>query len=205
MEEYARLLLEWNRTVNLTGARTIEAVEAHIEESYRLLAVPWEGVLKVVDIGSGGGLPAVPLALRLPEIEFSLVEANARKCAFLMHVAATVPVPNIRVLLGRAEELARLTELREAFDRAISRAVAQPPVLLELALPFVRTGGDLIAQVAELDPDSLAGVARVLGGGTPELRRGPGERDFLLAVDKIAPTPPEYPRRIGVPNRKPLA
>jgi len=104
-----------------------------------------------------------------------------------------------------AEELARQAELRERFDRAISRAVAQPPVLLELALPFVRTGGDLLAQVAELDPDSLAGVAQLLGGGTPRLRRGPGERDFLLAVDKVAPTPPEYPRRTGVPNRKPLA
>lgn len=205
MKEYARLLLEWNRTVNLTGARTIEAVEAHIDEAFHLLAVPWEGVAKVVDIGSGGGLPAIPLALRLPNVEFSLVEANARKCAFLMHLAATLPLPNIRVLLGRAEDLARLPELRESFDRAISRAVAQPPVLLELALPFVRTGGDLFAQVAELDPDSLAGVARLLGGGTPKLRHGPRERDFLLAVDKVAPTPPDYPRRTGVPNRKPLA
>jgi 16S rRNA (guanine527-N7)-methyltransferase len=205
VKEYARLLLEWNRTVNLTGARTMEAVEAHIEESGHLLAVSWDGVQRVVDVGSGGGLPAIPLALRLPGIEFSLLEANARKCAFLMHVAATLQMPNIRVLLGRAEELARQPELRESFDRAISRAVAQPPVLLELALPFVRTGGDLLAQVAELDPDSLAGVARVLGGGAPKLRRGPGERDFLLAVDKLTPTPPEYPRRTGVPNRKPLA
>ena len=205
MKEYARLLLEWNRTVNLTGARTMDAVEAHIQESGNLLAVSWDGVQRVVDIGSGGGLPAIPLALRLPGIEFSLLEANARKCAFLMHVAATLQMTNIRVLLGRAEELARQPELRERFDRAISRAVAQPPVLLELALPFVRTGGDLLAQVAELDPDSLAGVARLLGGSAPELQRGPGERGFLLAVDKVAPTPPEYPRRTGVPNRRPLA
>ena len=205
MEEYARLLLEWNRRVNLTGARTMDAVEAHIEESEHLLAVSWDGIQGVVDIGSGGGLPAIPLALRLPDVEFSLLEANSRKCAFLMHVAASLRMRNIRVLLGRAEELARQPELREHFDRAISRAVAQPPVLLELALPFVRTGGDLLAQVAELDPDSLAGVARLLGGGTPKLRRGPGERDFLLAVDKVASTPPEYPRRTGLPNRKPLA
>ncbi|MDQ6691838.1 MAG: 16S rRNA (guanine(527)-N(7))-methyltransferase RsmG [Candidatus Dormibacteraeota bacterium] len=205
MKEYARLLLEWNRTLNLTGARTMDAVEAHIDESDHLLAVSWDGVQRVVDIGSGGGLPAIPLALGLPGIEFSLLEANARKCAFLMHVAATLQMPNIRVLLGRAEQLARQPELRERFDRAISRAVAQPPVLLELALPFVRTGGDLLAQVAELDPDSLAGVARLLGGSAPKLKRGPGERDFLLAVDKVAPTPPEYPRRTGVPSRKPLA
>ena len=205
VKEYARLLLEWNRRVNLTGARTMDAVEAHIEESQHLLAVSWDGVQQVVDIGSGGGLPAIPLALWLPEVQFSLLEANSRKCAFLLHVAATLQMPNIRVLLGRAEELARQAELRERFDRAISRAVAQPPVLLELALPFVRTGGDLLAQVAELDPDSLAGVAQLLGGGTPRLRRGPGERDFLLAVEKVAGTPPEYPRRTGLPNRKPLA
>ena len=66
MEQYARLLLEWNRTVNLTGARTMDAVEAHIADAHRLLEVTWNGVTNVIDIGSGGGLPAVPLALRLP-------------------------------------------------------------------------------------------------------------------------------------------
>jgi 16S rRNA (guanine527-N7)-methyltransferase len=204
VERYAELLLEWNRNVNLTGARTMEAVRAHIEDAHRLLRISWDGVREAIDIGSGGGLPAIPLALRLPRVQFSLLEANARKCAFLMHVAGSLGVPNVRVLLGRAEELARLPDLRERFDRAISRAVAQPPVLLELALPFVRTGGDLLAEVSELDPESLAGVARTLGGGPPRLDRG-GEHDFLLAVDKVAPTPPEYPRRTGVPNRRPLA
>jgi 16S rRNA (guanine527-N7)-methyltransferase len=204
VERYAELLLEWNRNVNLTGARTMEAVRAHIEDAHRLLRISWDDVREAIDIGSGGGLPAIPLALRLPQVQFSLLEANARKCAFLMHVAGRLGMPNVRVLLGRAEELARLPDLRERFDRAISRAVAQPPVLLELALPFVRTGGDLLAEVSELDPESLAGVARTLGGGPPRLHRG-GERDFLLAVDKIASTPLEYPRRTGVPNRRPLA
>lgn len=205
MEQYARLLLEWNRTVNLTGARTMDAVEAHIADAHRLLEVTWNGVTNVIDIGSGGGLPAVPLALRLPAVQFSLLEANARKCAFLMHVAATLGMRNIQVLIGRAEDLAREPELREHFDRAISRAVAQPPILLELALPFVRTGGDLLAEVSELDPASLAGVARLLGGGPPRLRRGPTDKDFTLEVEKVAPTPPAYPRRVGVPNRRPLA
>jgi 16S rRNA (guanine527-N7)-methyltransferase len=204
VEKYAELLLEWNRTVNLTGARTMEAVRAHIEDAQALLTVSWEGIRRTVDIGSGGGLPAIPLALRLGDVHFTLVEANARKCAFLMHVAGSLRLPNVQVLLGRAEELARLPELRERFDRAISRAVAQPRVMLELALPFVRTGGDLLAEVSELDPDSLAGVARLLGGGQVRLHRGTG-RGFLLGVEKLAPTPVEYPRRTGVPSRKPLA
>ncbi|MDQ6709317.1 MAG: 16S rRNA (guanine(527)-N(7))-methyltransferase RsmG [Candidatus Dormibacteraeota bacterium] len=202
---YAQLLLDWNHAVNLTGARTREEVERHIQDAYRLLELPWEGIGRAVDIGSGGGLPAIPLALRLPGVEFSLLEANTRKCAFLQQVAITLEMANIRVLPGRAEELARRPELREQFDRAISRAVAQPPVLLELALPFVRTGGDLLAEVSELDPEALQGVARLLGGGAPRLRRGPTGRDGILEIDKVGPTPSRYPRRTGVPNRKPLA
>lgn len=205
MERYAQLLLEWNRTVNLTGAGTIEEVHAHIADADRLLALSWDGIQRVIDVGSGGGLPAIPLALRLPGVQFSLLDANTRKCAFLQHVAATLPIANIRVLLGRAEDLGRQAQLREQFDRAISRAVAQPPVMLELTLPFVRPGGDLLAEVSELDPQSLTGVARLLGGGMPRLRHGPSERDYVLIVDKIEPTPSRYPRRAGLPNRKPLA
>lgn len=205
MSRYAQLLLDWNNTVNLTGARSMEEVLAHIADAHRLLDVSWDGIRRVVDIGSGGGLPAIPLALRLPGVQFSLVEANTRKCAFLQQVAITLEMPNIRVLLGRAEDLARRPDLREQFDRAISRAVAQPPVLLELALPFVRTGGDLLAEVSELDPGPLFGVARLLGAGPPRLLRGPTGRDSLLEVDKVEPTPSRYPRRAGVPSRKPLA
>jgi 16S rRNA (guanine527-N7)-methyltransferase len=205
VERYAQLLLEWNRTVNLTGARTIEEVHAHIEDADRLLALSWDGIQRVIDVGSGGGLPAIPLALRLPAVEFSLLEANTRKCAFLQHVAASLAMRNVRVLPGRAEDLGRQPELREQFDRAISRAVAQPPVMLELTLPFVRPGGDLLAEVSELDPESLTGVARLLGGGVPRLRRGPSDRDYVLIVDKIEATPDQYPRRAGLPNRKPLA
>jgi len=205
VERYAQLLLEWNRTVNLTGARTIEEVHGHIADADRLLALSWDGIKRVIDVGSGGGLPAIPLALRLPDVHFSLLDANTRKCAFLQHVAATLAMANVRVLPGRAEDLGRQPELREQFDRAISRAVAQPPVMLELTLPFVRPGGDLLAEVSELDPQSLTGVARLLGGGVPHLRHGPSDRDYVLMVDKVEPTPAQYPRRAGLPNRKPLA
>lgn len=200
---YAELLLEWNRLVNLTGARTLADVEAHIAEAEALLELDWVGVRRVIDIGSGGGLPAIPLALRLKDTRFALLEANGRKGAFLQHAAGSLGLSNVEVIVGRAETYGRRPEFREAFDRATSRAAARPAVLLELALPFVRTGGDLIAQVGELDPAQLAGASRLLGGGLPRLE--PARHGNLLLVAKVAPTPDAYPRRIGIPSRRPLS
>lgn len=205
LQRYAELLLDWNRRVNLTGARTLDQVEAQIADGGALLASSWARVERVIDVGSGGGLPAVPLALALPAVRFTLLEANARKCAFLEHVAGSLGLGNLTVLPGRAEQFGRQPALREQFDRAISRAAARPAVLLELALPFVTTGGDLLAQVTPLDPQPLGHAARLLGGGSPRLERPLPDGSALLVVQKLAPTPLEFPRRAGVPNRKPLA
>ena len=205
MRRYAELLLDWNQTINLTGARSLEEVEAQIDNAAALRAMSWGQIGRVIDIGSGGGLPAVPLALAFPNIRFSLLEANARKCAFLEHVAGTLQLRNVAVLSGRAEELGHRHEFRERFDRATSRAAARPAVLLELALPFVKPGGDLLAQVSNVDVQQLAPVARTLGAGSPHLERPLPGGSSLLVVPKIASTPADYPRRVGVPNRKPLA
>jgi len=204
IQQYAQLLLEWNRSINLTGARTPEQAEALIADAGVLVKASWTGITRVIDIGSGGGLPAIPLAVAMPQVEFTLLEANDRKCAFLEHVAATLNLTNVVVAAGRAEELGHRPTLREQFDRAISRAAARPEVLLELALPFVRTGGDLVAQVSPLDPLVLEPAARLLGGGTPRLEH-PARGHALLVVPKVAPTPTRFPRRTGVPGRKPLA
>ncbi len=204
IQQYAQLLLEWNRIINLTGARTPEQVEALIADAAVLVEASWIGITSVIDIGSGGGLPAIPLAVAMPQVEFTLLEANDRKCAFLEHVAAALNLTNVVVAAGRAEELGHRPTLREQFDRAISRAAARPEVLLELALPFVRTGGDLVAQVSPLDPLELEPAARLLGGGTPRLEH-PAGGHALLVVPKLAPTPTRFPRRTGVPGRKPLA
>jgi 16S rRNA (guanine527-N7)-methyltransferase len=205
IQRYAEMLLDWNRSVNLTGARTMEEVLAQIAAGDALLAVPWTGIGRVIDIGSGGGLPAVPLALAMPQVHFTLLEANTRKSAFLEQVIATLTLPNVAVAPGRAEELGHRPPLREQFDRAISRAAAPPAVLLELALPFVRAGGDLVAQVSPIDPAQLEPAARLLGGGAPQLERPGDGAGTLLVVPKLGPTPPRFPRRTGVPNRKPLA
>jgi 16S rRNA (guanine527-N7)-methyltransferase len=205
VQQFAALLLEWNRSINLTGARTPEQVESLIADSGVLLSASWSGIIRVIDIGSGGGLPAVPLAVAMPQVEFTLVEANARKCAFLEHVAGTLSLTNVVVAGGRAEDLGHQPAFREQFDRAISRAAARPAVLLELALPFVRTGGDLVAQVSPLDPHLLEPASRLLGGGTPRLERPTASDNVLMVVPKLAPTPSRFPRRAGLPGRKPLA
>ena len=205
VQRYAQLLLEWNRSINLTGARTLEQAEALIADAGVLAGVSWAGVTKVIDIGSGGGLPAVPLAIAMAQVQFTLLEANVRKCAFLEHVAGTLELTNVVVAPGRAEELGHRPALREQFDRAISRAAARPEVLLELALPFVRTGGDLVAQVSPLDPLLLEPAARLLGGGTPRLEHPDASGRALMVVPKLAATPSRFPRRIGLPGRKPLA
>jgi 16S rRNA (guanine527-N7)-methyltransferase len=205
IQQYAELLLEWNRTINLTGARTLEQVEALIADAAAMVAAPWSGITSVIDVGSGGGLPAIPLAVAMPQVQFTLLEANARKCAFLEHVAGTLGLTNVTVAAGRAEELGHRPALREQFDRAISRAAARPEVLLELALPFVRTGGDLVAQVSALDPHLLEPAARLLGGGTPRVDGPDAAGHALIVVPKLAPTPSRFPRRPGPPGRKPLA
>jgi 16S rRNA (guanine527-N7)-methyltransferase len=204
VQQYAHLLLEWNRSINLTGARTLKEVEALIDDAGGLVEASWSGITTVIDIGSGGGLPAIPLAAAMPDVRFTLLEANTRKTAFLEHVAGTLGLANVTVAPGRAEELGHQPALREQFDRAISRAAARPEVLLELALPFVRTGGDLVAQVSSLDPLALEPAARLLGGGTPRLEH-PAGGHALMVVPKLAPTPSRFPRRIGLPGRKPLA
>jgi 16S rRNA (guanine527-N7)-methyltransferase len=199
---YARLLLDWNRRVNLTGAHSMAQLDRHLADARGLLVLGWSGVESVIDIGSGGGLPAIPLAIHFPKIRFTLVEADRQKAAFLRHAAGTLDLANVAVAAARAEVLARDPAYRERFDRAIARAAAPPAVLLELALPFVRVGGLLVDEVGAVDLQALEAAARTLGGGAPSLH--PVTSGSVLLVSKLAPTPAQYPRRPGIPQRQPL-
>jgi 16S rRNA (guanine527-N7)-methyltransferase len=145
----------------------------------------------VIDLGSGGGSPGIPLAVTLPEREFTLVEAERRKCDFLERWAP----PNARVVWGRAEEQAP-----DAYGVALAKALASPAVAAELCLPLVRPGG---AAILWLGPSAdLAAVARVsglLGGGAPH------EHEGLVVLPKLEPTPAGFPRRTGMAKKRPLA
>ena len=145
----------------------------------------------LVDVGSGGGSPGVPLAFALPEREVTLLDAQRRKCDFLRRWAP----PNARVVWGRAEE-----QPLERWGVALAKALAQPHVAAEWCLPLVRTGGAVILWLGEdVDLDRLATVAAQLGGGGPE------EHDGLLVLPKLAATPPGFPRRPGMAKKRPLA
>jgi 16S rRNA (guanine527-N7)-methyltransferase len=179
-------------TPGLTSLRDPgEARRVLLEDSLRAtpLVERFEG--PVVDVGSGGGAPGIPLALALPEREVTLLEAERRKCDFLERWAP----PNARVVWGRAEE-----QEPDAFGVALAKALAPPAVAVEWCLPLVRPGGAAILFVGpSADLGIVARVSEQLGGGPPE------DHDGLLVVPKLAPTPPGFPRRTGVARKRPLA
>jgi 16S rRNA (guanine527-N7)-methyltransferase len=181
-------------TPGLTAIRDPdEARRVHLEES--LAAVPCVERFPgpIVDVGSGGGSPGIPVAAALPIREVVLLEANRRKCAFLEAIAGDFP--NVRVVRGRAEE-----QEIERYGVALAKALAPPPVALEWCLPLVAAGGAVILFVGPtVDLDAVSRVSQLLGGGAPE--RHPG----LLLVQKLDPTPPGFPRRPGIARKRPLA
>ena len=147
----------------------------------------------IVDVGSGGGTPGIPLAVALPERSVMLLEAERRKCRFLETWAAELP--NVSVTWGRAEE-----QPPEQFGVAVAKALAQPPTAAEWCLPLVREGGLVVLWVGEsAEPARVAAVAAQLGGAFEPAPKG------LLAIRKIGPTPPGFPRRTGVARKRPLA
>jgi 16S rRNA (guanine527-N7)-methyltransferase len=181
-------------TPGLTAIRDLDEARAMLLEDARRaldLVRRFEGA--VVDVGSGGGSPGIPLAAALPDREVTLLEANGRKASFLQRAA--VDFPNVRVVRGRAEEQAT-----DTFGVATAKALARPPVAAEWALPLVRPGGAAILWLSEsADLGALERVAGQLGAAPPELDAG------LVVLRKLEPTPPGFPRRAGVARKRPLA
>jgi len=166
------------------------------------------GARTVVDVGSGAGLPGLPLKIVRPELELTLVESDQDKAAFLVHACAALGLAGVDIVARRAEEVGHDPRFREAFDVATARALAPLPVLAELCLPLVRVGGRLLAQKTERENVAAAATAiEVLGGAlkgvhpSPSLARGAGT---VVVIEKVRSTPAAYPRRPGVPARKPL-
>ena len=200
LERLARLISEWP---GLTSGPAADL----IDDSLVLLEHLGDAE-KLVDVGSGGGLPGLPLKIARPELEVTLVEADQDKAAFLVRACAALGLQDVEVVAKRAEEAGQDPLYREAFDIVVARALAPMPVLAELCLPLVKVGGRLLAQkTSSEDVDRAARAIAVLGGAlnsvaaAPSAARGAGT---VVVVDKVRPTPPAYPRRPGVPNRKPL-
>jgi len=163
---------------------------------------------RVVDVGSGAGLPGIPLKIARPDLDVTLIEADQAKAAFLVHACAALGLERVEVVARRAEDAGHDPRLRETFDVAVARALAPLPVLVELCLPLVRVGGRLLAQKTEAeDPAAAAHAIQLVGGELSVVlpaRSAARSAGTIVVIDKARPTPALYPRRAGVPARKPL-
>jgi len=228
-EEYYRQLASWNLRFNLTAITGYEDVQCkHFLDSLScLLALPqrgqvgaipdamplqlWPGPLRCLDVGSGAGFPGIPLKILLPEARMALLEATAKKVHFLRHVVKVLGLEQVEVLHGRAEDIAHLPDHRERYDFVVARAVANLSVLAEYCLPFCRVGGRMVGQKAEdaeHEAHSAAQAFEILGGTLVDIKRvalpGLPAGRYLVVVDKRRKGPQEYPRRPGMPSKKPL-
>ena len=212
-QTYMDLLLSWNEKINITAIREREDfVVKHFVDSAACYGRPeLMRARRVVDIGTGGGFPGLPLALLMPDVEFTLVDALAKRLHALDSVLEVLAPGNVVTLRGRAEDLGRRRDLRESFDVCLSRALAGMSVLAEYCLPFVTVGGYMIAFKADDvsgELEEAAGAVKLLGGGpayaAPAFPEGSALRHRLVFVEKLQSTPEAYPRRAGVPGRSPL-
>jgi 16S rRNA (guanine527-N7)-methyltransferase len=210
---FAALVREWNEKINLTAlVEPGEMAIKHFADAFTCLkAGDWPPGAKAVDVGTGAGFPGVPLAILRPDVRWVLADAQKKRIEFLQEAVRELALANIACVHARAEELGRQREMREGFDVTVARAVAQMPVLLEYCLPLVRLGGGFLAMKGpegEGEVQAAARAASILGGGEPailslELPQAAGKRT-LVWYPKERPTPPAFPRRPGVPAKKPL-
>ena len=216
-ELYYRELIEWNKKINLTAITDYSSVQVkHFLDSLTItLALSEEEVerpdFNVIDIGTGAGFPGVPLKILFPRTRLVLIEPTTKKTVFLHHIIRELGLENVEVLNSRAEEAAHLPLYREQFALVLSRAVALLPTLVELTLPFCQVGGRFIAQKkGEIDQELNRAKKAIaaLGGKLDRIKKIEldefDDGRYLIIIDKISPTPSKYPRRPGLPRRRPI-
>ncbi|MEE8443148.1 MAG: 16S rRNA (guanine(527)-N(7))-methyltransferase RsmG [Dehalococcoidia bacterium] len=212
---YRQELIAWNRRVNLTAiTEPVEIERLHFLDSLTVaLALP-QAVLaggRILDVGSGAGFPGVPLKVLFPSLKLTLIESRAKRTEFLVALVAKLGLEGVDILTGRSEDLAHDAPLREGFDVVVSRGVAPLRILLEFTLPFCCLGGQAILQKkGDIMPEvaEATGALGELGGRLLKLETVPEEvldgQRKLVVVEKVAPTPAKYPRRAGIPAKRPL-
>ncbi len=213
LNRYEQLLLEWNEKINLTAIRDVEGIRTkHFLDSLTcLLAWRENPPTSLIDVGTGAGFPGIPLKIIHPNMRLVLVESVGKKADFCRLVVKTLGLEKVEVVQTRAEELGQLPKFREQFDWAVARAVAGLPVLAEYLLPLVHIRGGVLAMKGESGPAEAHSAERaihLLGGHLRQLLPvnlpGVAEDRYLVIIDKKAATPPNYPRRVGVPGKSPL-
>jgi len=206
-DKYYRLLVSYNEKFNLTAITEKEEVYVkHFIDSIIGCGKLKQG--KLIDIGSGGGFPAIPLKIMCPDIDVTLLEATGKKCEFLNTVINELNLTNIKVINNRAEELAFNINHRESYDYCSARAVARLNILCEYCLPFVKTGGTFISYKGDAEEELNEGLSAIktLGGKVEEVNNYTlnGAKRALIYIKKVKNTESKYPRANGKIRKKPL-
>jgi 16S rRNA (guanine527-N7)-methyltransferase len=211
--EYEKELDKWNQRYSLTAIHEPEKVRVkHFLDSFSpMLVMKNTPVNSLIDIGTGAGFPGIPLKILMPDMEVVLVDSVNKKTEFCQHIIDYLNLSGITAVHHRVEDLARQDNYREQFDWAVARAVAQLPTLSEYLLPFVKIGGRMLAMKGDRGPietQEAEPAITLLGGELQQVKRltlpGVSEDRFLITVEKKASTPEKYPRRAGVPSKRPL-
>ena len=215
-QKFCQELTYWNNKINLTSItgmdqilhkHFLDSLSANLELS-DLFTIP---NLRVLDMGSGAGFPGIPIQISFPNIRVSVLESSTKKCSFLSHIANELGLVNLSVLSGRSEQLAHDPVHRENFDVVVSRAVAKLQVLSELTLPFSKVGGSVLAYKSNKITSELNAARnsiRIMGGEVKNISRinsicGLPTRT-LVVIRKPRNTPEKYPRRPGIPSKRPI-
>jgi len=212
-EVYYHELIEWNKRMNLTRITDYAEVQLkHFLDSLTVLtAVQLTDGLRLIDVGTGAGMPGIPVKIVSPGIDLTLLEATGKKTKFLEHIVSVLGLEGVEIVSSRAEETGHNTGYREKFSLALSRAVAPLPVAVELSLPFCQVGGlcvtlkkgNIEAEVQQ----SLKAIG-IMGSRLREVKPvalpGLNDKRYLVIIEKLKPTPPQYPRRPGIPAKKPI-
>lgn len=213
LEIYATELVDWNKRYSLTAIHEPELVRVkHFLDSLSAFsALRNTPVARVVDVGTGAGFPGLPLKILCPQIQLTLVESVEKKARFCEHIIERLGLERVEIVRERAEIIGQNRRFREQFDWAVARAVALMPILMEYLLPLVRVGGHALAMKGESGPaeiHSADNALDLLGGRLqrliPMTLPGVVEQRYLVVVDKVAATPEKYPRRVGIPTKRPL-
>ena len=212
---YYKLLVEWNKIMNLTGITELEeVVSKHFIDSLALVkAVPLQDGRKVsgIDVGTGAGFPGIPLKIAFPNLKITLLDSLNKRIKFLNEVISQLGLQNVETIHGRAEDFGRDAKYREQYDYCVSRAVANAATLSEYCLPFVKVGGAFIPyKSGKIDEELEQGTKAIesLGGSIADVIRfeltGADADRSLVVIDKIAKTAKKYPRKAGVPSKEPI-
>lgn len=212
LEGYMEQILEWNNKVNITNiVEPNDFIEKHYIDSLVIGDIDiFKNSIDIIDVGTGGGFPGVPLAVSYPDKNFTLLDSLNKRLKIIDQVTESLNINNVKTCHGRAEELGQKKEYREQFDLCVSRAVANLTSLAELCIPFVKVGGYFIAYkgpgVYE-ELESAEKAIKILGGEVVEIKNasyGEDDEHKLLIIKKIKNTQKKYPRKPGEPVRNPI-